>query len=143
MAKPTHEDAELVIQLAQFSSTPEMIAAYNFISSDKFVRDGEEFFKRYPRGSAEYSQVALMLGLLETVGTLHKYGLINDDLLFDWLGVELLWERIKGVALADRDSAHHPALWENAEALARDGAAWSQAHQQAPVPAAAHARRSR
>jgi hypothetical protein len=54
----------------------------------------------------------------ETVGTLHKQGLINEDLLFDWLWVAGPWDKLKGYALGQRQEAGVPELWENFEAMA-------------------------
>ncbi len=48
----------------------------------------------------------------------------QDDLLFDWLAVSAVWERIKGYALGVRQGAGNPRLYENFEALAAANAAY-------------------
>lgn len=131
MPKPTQQDANLVVQLYQAGSTPEMDEAFNYLLSDQFIANHTEFLKKHPRGSREYSLVRRVLGFYETVGTLHKHGLINEDLLFDWLAVRHQWDRLKDIALGERAGAKNPALWENFEALARADDAWSTAHAQA------------
>lgn len=40
MAKPTHEDALIVLQLAQLEATLNMSDASNWMWSDEFVTDG-------------------------------------------------------------------------------------------------------
>ena len=119
MAQPTHEDAVLVVQLAQWSSTAGLVEAVDWIFSDDFVSEHEQFVINFPPTSERYRQVHTTLNYFETVGTLHKHGLINEQLLFDWLAVEAVWDRVKGLAIGDREQYGIPALWENFEAMAK------------------------
>lgn len=64
-----------------------MTEALNWLWSDQFVVDYEEFAKKYPFGSEGRDSVAKICGAFETLGTLYKHGLFNEDLLFDWLVV--------------------------------------------------------
>ena len=95
-----------------------MTEALNWLWSDQFVVDYEEFAKKYPFGSEGRDSVAKICGAFETLGTLYKHGLFNEDLLFDWLVVPMVWERIKGYALGVRLEAGNPGIYENFEALA-------------------------
>lgn len=95
-----------------------MTEALNWLWSDQFVVDYEEFAKKYPFGSEGRDSVAKICGAFETLGTLYKHGLFNEDLLFDWLVVPMVWERIKGYALGVRQGAGDEAIYENFEALA-------------------------
>ncbi|HZJ09113.1 MAG TPA: hypothetical protein VFD39_05415, partial [Trueperaceae bacterium] len=74
--------------------------------------------RSFPPTSERYRQVHTTLNYFETVGTLHKHGLINEQLLFDWLAVEAVWDRVKSLAIGDREQYGIPALWENFEAMA-------------------------
>lgn len=56
---------------------------------------------------------------METLGKLYKNDLFNEELLFDWLAVSMVWERIKGFALGLREAAGEPRLYENFEAMAK------------------------
>ena len=78
----------------------------------------KEFIKRYPVGSEEYSKFSKICGHFETIGTLWKHKLINEELLFDWLAVDMVWNRVKGVALGVRQESGEPRLFENFEAMA-------------------------
>ena len=73
----------------------------------------------FPPTSERYRQIHTTLNYFETVGTLHKDGLINEQLLFDWLAVEAVWDRVKSLAIGDREQYGIPALWENFEAMAK------------------------
>ena len=117
MTKPTYQDAKLIIQMAQLSSG--MDTARAWIWSDKFIPDFPKFIKKYPKGSEEYSNVMKISGWMELLGTFYKHKLINEELLFDWLAVDLVWERLKGFVLGERDAAGYPKLYENFEAMAK------------------------
>jgi hypothetical protein len=54
----------------------------------------------------------------ETVATLWKRGLVNEELLFDWLWVAGVWERLESILLEMRGRGA-PQLWENFEAMAK------------------------
>lgn len=124
MAKPTYRDATLMLQLAQWQATLNVQEALNWMWSDQFVADFEEFTEKYPWGSEESGRAAKICGVFEMLGTLHKHGLFNEDLLFDWLAVFAIWERIKGYALGVRQLAGNPRFYENFEALAAANVAY-------------------
>jgi hypothetical protein len=123
MAKPTHEDALLLIQLSQWAASLGLAEVSNWMWSDQFVPDGDAFAAQYPFGS-EGSRKLLSLGTyFETLGTLWKNGLFNEALLFDWIAVDMVWNRVKGPLLHGRRMSGNQALWENFEALAKAQAA--------------------
>ena len=70
-------------------------------------------------GSEGYSTASKILGYFETIGTLYKHGLINEELLFDWLWVVPIWERVSGFVLGAREQFGNPRLYENFEALGK------------------------
>jgi hypothetical protein len=116
MAEATKEDAQLVVQLAQLGTQLVHPQARGWIWSDAFVSDPDEFHEKYPPGSAEFDYVGGMAAWYETIATLWKHGLLNEELLFDWLYVTGMWERLKPILVAMRHNT--PQLWENFEALA-------------------------
>ena len=119
MAKPTYQDASLMLQLAQWGAATGLPKANSFLWSDKFETDYKEFVRKYPVGTDEHSYASQICGWFETLGTLFKYDLFNSELLFDWLLVSGVWERIKGFALGVREEAKEPKLYENFEAMAK------------------------
>lgn len=120
MVKPTYEDAKLMLQIAQWNSASGVPEAMNWLWSDEFVPVYSRFVKKYPRGSDGYLKASRICGAFETIGTLYKYKLFNKELLFDWLAVAMVWNRIKGFALGMRKEAGEPRLYENFEAMAKD-----------------------
>ena len=122
MEKPTYQDATLVLQLMQLHSMAGLSEAMNWIWSDQFIFDYADFIKKYPIGSEENISVSKICGHFETIGTLWKYKLINEELLFDWLAVAMVWNRVKGFALGVRQVLGEPRLYENFEAMVKAAA---------------------
>ena len=118
MAKPTHEDAMIMLQVAQWGAATHLTEALNWMWSDEFVTDGEGFWAKYPFGSQGAQKIITIVNHFETLGTLWKQGLFNEALLFDWLAVSAVWARAKNCFLEIRKVAGNPALFENFEALA-------------------------
>jgi hypothetical protein len=119
MAKPTYEDASLMLQFAIWGATAGNQKAGAFIWSDKFLTDFKQFKEKYPVGTEEYSYAVQICGWYETLGTLFKHGLFNRELLFDWLLVSAIWDRLKGFVLGVREEAKEPRLYEFFEAMAK------------------------
>lgn len=124
MAKPTYQDAALMLQLAQWQAALGAQDAMNWLWSDQFVPDYAEFVKKYPVGSEGQLKAAKVCGFFETLGTLYKHGLFNEDLLFDWLAISMVWNRIKGYALGIRQEVGNPRMYENFEAMANADVAY-------------------
>jgi hypothetical protein len=118
MAKPTQEDAHLVIELAQLGSQMVHPDARGWIWSEQFVADGAAFFRQYPPGSENFSLVTNLAAWYETVATLWKRRLVNEELLFDWIWVAGTWDRLKPILLVMREQSGTAQLWANFEAMA-------------------------
>jgi hypothetical protein len=118
MAEPTREDAQLVVQLATLFAQSGAREGTSWIWSDAFVSDHDEFKEKYPPGSTEFNHVMATAGFYETIGTLWKHKLISEELLFDWLAMEPLWNRMRPILLAFREGMGEPRLFENFEAMA-------------------------
>lgn len=124
MAKPTHDDATVMLQLAQLMNTSGTQEALSWLWSDDFKREP----KAYRPGSPEFNKLHLVLGAFETIGTLYKHQLINEDLLFDWLAVSMIWDRVRDHALAARKESGDAAIYENFELMASADQAWHSRH---------------
>jgi hypothetical protein len=114
MTKPAYEDADLMFRLVQ--SWP--VEASDWIWSDEFVPDHDEAAKGAKGGEA-FGHVRATLNWYETIGTLYKNSLFNEELLFDWLAIDAAWRRMKSYALAWREESGEPRMYENFEAMAK------------------------
>jgi hypothetical protein len=118
MAEPTREDAQLVVQLGMLFAQSGAREGAAWIWSDGFVSDYDEFKAKYPPGSTEFGHVMAAAGFYETIGTLWKHKLISEELLFDWLTTEPIWNRMRPILLGFREGMGEPRLFENFEAMA-------------------------
>ena len=112
----TKEDAQLVVQLAQLGGQMSDPKARGFIWGDSFISDAKGFFEKYPPGTDEWNYVGGVAAWYETIGTLWKHGLLDEELLFDWLWVAGMWKRLSPILVAQR--CNTPQLWENLETMA-------------------------
>jgi hypothetical protein len=103
------EDAALLVQLAQWGSTMGLEEAQHAVWAEDFDPD---------TASADDVLVGRILNWGETVGTLTKNGVLDTDLVLDWLWVSGLWSRVGPAALKLREKLGESALYENFEALA-------------------------
>ena len=110
MGAPTHEDAQLMVQLAQWGTSLGIERMMPAILADDFDPDTAEV------DDSEAVRVVLMVG--ESIGTLTKHNLLSTDLVYDWLWIEGLWARVGPAALRVREKFGEPRLYENFEALA-------------------------
>jgi hypothetical protein len=90
----TREDATLLIELAKWGAMIDFGEASRKIWADDFDPDAAE---------ARDPEVQTSLIFFETVGTLVKNGLLDRDLVYDWLWVAGVWERLAPAATRARE----------------------------------------
>ena len=113
MAVPTHDDAVLMIQIAQWGTTLGIEDAMAHVFAPDFDPDTAEGMDPSVRKILAYG---------ESIGTLTKHGLLNSQLVHDWLWISGMWERVGPAAKKVRAEAGEPRLYENFEALAAEAA---------------------
>ena len=105
----SREDAMMMIELAQWGSAMGLDEAMAVIWADDFNPEAAD---------ARDEPIRKILNWGETIGTLVKNGLLDRDLVYDWLWVEGAWGKVGPAALRAREQAGVPQLYENFEALA-------------------------
>ena len=115
MRSPTHDDAQLMIGIAQWSTARGIPEAMPALFDESFDPDTADALIDKP--------VRTMLMFGESVGTLVKHDLLSAELVHDWLWIEGLWARVGPAARRQREKFGEPRLYENFEALARRDAA--------------------
>jgi hypothetical protein len=103
------QDGALLVQLAQWGSAMGLEEAMHAVWADDFDPEA---------ASSEDILVSRLLDWGETIGTLTKNGLLDTDLVLDWLWVSGVWARVGPAARKQRDKHGVPELYENFEALA-------------------------
>jgi hypothetical protein len=106
----TREDATLIVELAKWGAMIGLPDASRKIFADDFDIEGADVLD---------AEVQTVLVWHETIGTLVKNHLLDRDLIYDWLWVSGSWDRVRPAALAAREQAGVPELFENFEELAR------------------------
>ena len=110
MASPTRDDAQLMIQIAQWGTSLGVQEAMPRIFADDFDPEAVDAM------SDPGVRTMLMFG--ESIGTLTKNNLLSVELVRDWLWLEGIWPRVGPAALKQREEFGEPRLYENFEALA-------------------------
>jgi hypothetical protein len=105
----TKDDAKMIIELAKWGAMIEFGPSMGALFDDGFDPDtaamGDE-------------PVRTVLAFGETVGTLVSNGLLDRELVRDWLWFDGIWSRVGPAALRAREELGEPRLYENLEALA-------------------------
>jgi len=81
----SHDDAMLMVELAKWGTMSGLPEGWTMIFADDFDPDAVE---------AADPAVRAQLYFHETVGTLVKNGLLDRDLVYDWLWVSGVWDRV-------------------------------------------------
>jgi hypothetical protein len=105
----SREDATLIVELAKWGAMIDLGGASRGIWADDFDPEAAELTD---------PPVQTLLTFYETVGTLVKNGLLDRDLVYDWLWAAGVWSRVGPAAARAREQAGVPQLYENFEALA-------------------------
>ena len=112
MGSPTREDAQLLVQLAQWSTSLGVGEAMPAVFADDFDPNSADAMDK---------PVRTMLMFAETVGTLVKHDLLSAELVSDWLWLGGVWARVGPAAMRQRERLGEPRLYENFEALVQRG----------------------
>jgi hypothetical protein len=96
LSKPSQKDAELLIDLYRMMAEIEPINKGLWIAVEELnMKTYDEYKKQYPQSSEGHRNLSRFLSFMELVGTLVKYDVINEDLVFDLFPTP--WDRIEPV----------------------------------------------
>ena len=105
----SHEDAMLMVELSKLGAMMHLDEASRDLFAENFDPDTAE---------VSNPSVQRILFFYETIGTLVKNGLLDRDLVYDWVWAEGVWKKVGPAAERAREQAGTAALYENFEALA-------------------------
>jgi hypothetical protein len=100
----SREDAQLLVQLAQWGATMGLDEAVSAILDDGFDPAS---------ATTQDMPVRRVLNFGETIGTLVKNDLLDRELVLDWLWVAGLWQRVGPAVQTAREKYGEPRLGEN------------------------------
>jgi hypothetical protein len=119
MTGATQQDAMVLLKLSEIAAIRGMPNPLNWLSSAEYDRSYAAFRRKYPPGAEMYETAMTIVQHFDAMAVLWKHGLVDEDLLFDYSPVELVWERIQGFVLGVRDELKAPMFGAHFEMMAR------------------------
>ena len=112
--KPTHEQAQLQLQVYDLRREPRLRQARDWFAKNYIVNSFEDAMRIAPPGTEAGSFVGMVIGYWEQACALLNYGLLHEDLFFETNGEFFgVWELLKPVVpqfrekFSDRQSLAH------------------------------------
>ena len=90
MSKPSASDAELLVRLYELRRDPEMRKARHFIISEFKATSWDEMQSQYLTGSEPDRYFRMVTSYWELVAGMVNRGVLNEDLLFDTHGEDIV-----------------------------------------------------
>ena len=112
---PNRDDAWMLLRLLELWLADPMAAARNFMRTLPDGRTFPELREEYPPGTREFQYIDTVLAFWETVGSLMKRGLINEELAFDTILDAPPWPKMEAAARSLRAERDNDLELENLE----------------------------
>lgn len=123
---PDHHDAELLLRLYELRREAKLRQAREWLENEFQAKSLEDFWLRWPMGCQENAFFRMVVSYWEMVASIVNRGLIQEEFFFENTGEFCaVWERIKHLAPALRESRKNPLLWSNLETLAGKYEKWA------------------
>lgn len=119
----TYDDAQVMLRCGALFQDMDLGTTSAWVFSDDFPTDYAGFIAAHPVGSERFRELMRYAGFFETVATLWKHDLFDEDLLLDWMLIP--WDRVGGVLVGFREDQGVPRLYENFEALGAAQERWT------------------
>ena len=119
---PSRDDAWMLLRLLEMFLAPPMAEARNFLRTLPEGRTFAELREEYPPGTKEFQHIDTVLAFWETIGSLIKHGLINEDLAFDTFLDAPPWPQMEAAARSLRVERSNDLELENLEYVYRRAA---------------------
>ena len=126
-AKPTHEQAQLNLQLYEMRREPKLREARDWFFKNYFVDSMEDSMRIAAPGTQGGTFVMMVFSYWEQACALLNYGLLHEDLFFETSGEFVgVWERIKPAIQQGREMFSNRMFLANLEKAAKRYEAWSE-----------------
>jgi len=125
--KPTHEQAQLHLQLFEQRREPRLRQARDWFFQNYFANTMEEAMKIGPMGTEEGTNVMMVFGYWEQTCALLNYGLLHEDLFFETTGEFFgVWERVKSHIEQGRQMWNNKTFLSHLEKAAQRFEVWNE-----------------
>ena len=124
--KPTHEQAQLHLQVYDLRREPRLRQARDWFQQNFHAETVEEAMRIGAPGTEHGNFFGMVIGYWEQACALLNYGLLNEDLFFETSGEFFgVWEQLKAVVPHFREAFHAPTMLSNLEKAAKRFEEWS------------------
>jgi hypothetical protein len=126
-SKPTHEQAQLHLQVYDLRREPRLRQARDWFQQNYHAQTPEEAMRIAAPGTENGTFFGMVIGYWEQACALLNYGLLNDDLFFETSGeFFVVWEAVKPVITQFREQFGNPTMLTNLEKTANRYEEWSE-----------------
>jgi hypothetical protein len=125
--KPTHEQAQLHLQVYDLRREPRLRQARDWFQQNYIVETLDDAMRLAAPGTEGGTNFGMVIGYWEQACALLNYGLLHEDLFFETSGEFFgVWEMLKPVVPEFRESFKNKNLLSNLERAAQRFEAWSE-----------------
>ena len=126
--KPTHEQAQLHLQVFEMRREARLRQARDWFFKSYFAESMEEAMKIAPMGSEQGTNFMMVAGYWDQACALLNYGLLHEDLFFETSGEFFgVWERIKPTLKEGREMWKSKTFLAHLEKAAKRYETWIEA----------------
>jgi hypothetical protein len=93
---PTKDDVDLLLKLIELRLMHSK-EAFAWVVDTPLEPDWKKFKEKYPPGSKEHTYVNEVIGWFETAIGLVELGLLNQQLFYKIVGVEIFWKKLEPI----------------------------------------------
>ena len=125
-SKPTHEQAQLHLQVYDQRREAKLRQARDWFGKNYIVNNIDDAMRIAPMGSETGTYVGMVIGYWEQACALLNYGLLHEDLFFETSGEFFgVWEALKPVVPTFRELFVNKQILVHLEEAAKRYEAWS------------------
>lgn len=125
--KPTHEQAQLHLQVYDLRREAKLREARDWFQQNFRAQNFDEAMRIAPMGTQQGNYVGMVMGYWEHACALLNYGLLHEDLFFETSGEFFwVWEALKPVIPEFRERFVEKNMLANLEKAAQRYEAWAE-----------------
>jgi hypothetical protein len=125
MAKPTHEEARLQLELFELRREARLRQARDWFMKNYFVDSIEDAMKIAQPGTENGTNVMMVVSYWEQACSMLNHGLLHEELFFENNGESFMtWERVKPMVAGFRQMFVAPHFLKHLEKAAERYEAW-------------------
>jgi hypothetical protein len=125
--KPTHEQAQLQLQLYEERRETRLREARDWFTKNYFVNSMEDSMRIAAPGTENGTRVMMVFSYWEQACSMLNYGLLHEDLFFENTGEFFgVWERVRPAIAEGRKMFANPSFLAHLEKAAERFAEWSE-----------------